>query len=172
METESAGGPPCSPNISPAASSRRKQMGREAPKLTLWGLSPAAAWAQGSSWGGVSCALPTPGPCWPPPLVLPEAVGALPSGVSPRGLSTFCWSTDDIRNRTRRVQILVIYRKREGAVLALKVSNRDVPMWLIRPFGKRVLMGHGRPATAPPCPQRRPGRLRAAPRYLAFTTCS
>lgn len=117
METESAGGPPCSPNISPAASSRGKRMGREAPKLTLWGLSPAAAWAQGSSWGGVSCALPTPGPCWPPPLVLPEAVGAPPSGVSPRGLSTFCWSTDDIRNRTRRVQILVIYRKREGLCL-------------------------------------------------------
>lgn len=57
-------------------------------------------------------------------------------------------------------------------MLALRVSKRDVPLWLLRPFGKPALMGRGRPATAPPCPQRRPGRLRAAPCYLAFTTCS
>lgn len=116
METESAGGP-CSPNVSLAASSRGKRTGREAPKADPVGPQSSGRLAQGSSGGGVSRALPTPGPHWLPPLVLPEAEGAPPSGAGPRGLSTLCRSTGDIRNRTRRVQRLVIYRKREGLCL-------------------------------------------------------
>lgn len=131
---------------------KRKTGRREAPKADPVRPQSSGRRTQGSSGGGVSCALPTPGPRWPPPPVLPEAEGAPPSGVSPRGLSTLCRSTDDKRNRTRPVRTLVIYRKREGAVLALRVSKRDVPLWLLRPFGKPALMGRGRPATAPPCP--------------------
>lgn len=75
---------PCPPNVSLAASSRGKRMGREAPKADRVGPQSSGSCAQGSSWGGISLRSPHPGPRWHLLLVLPAAVGAPPVQTLPK----------------------------------------------------------------------------------------